>query len=222
MRHIILTTLLLCGCASGQGISLMPYEHLGEGPEEFAVCHGFGCSQATAVNLTAQQWASVTKPLAGKAKSPEAERVQIAKAIARMERAVQEATQMSADLGEAHTFEKDQHQMDCLDETINSSRYLKFFADKGFLHHHEVADPLHRGFFVDGMWPHNSAAVREKDTGGVYAIDSYYSDNGEKVHVVEKREWLAEWRPEGLEPTEAPRMAKKVPPKPARKPMRKA
>lgn len=88
--------------------------------------------------------------------------------------------------------------MDCIDETINTSMYLKFFEDAGLLKHHTVARPIHRGYFINGMWPHNSGAVQENKTGTIYAIDSYYSDNGGEVHVVDLDTWHAQWRPEGL------------------------
>ena len=215
MLRVLPFIVLLSGCGGGQGISLMPYEGLGQGPEKFAVCHGFGCSHATDVKLSEKQWSKVVRPLARKAKNPAAERANIAKAVALMEKEVQKTANLNPDLAQAQTFEKDQHQMDCLDETINTSRYIGFFADKGFLHYHEAGEPLHRGYFIDGLWPHNTASVQEKATGAVFAIDSYYSDNGKKVYVVAKQDWLNKWRPEGLKP-------RVVPPKPQRKPVRKA
>ena len=213
MRHILClwACLALSACGGGQGISLLPYQDKEESPAKFRLCHGFGCSARTWVALSEKDWDFVTRPLRRKVINAAKERAQIAEAVARMERIVQHNTGMNADIGQATTFEKDQHQMDCLDETINSSRTLAFLADDGLLRYHDVGDPVHRGYFVDGMWPHNSAAVVEKDSGAVYAIDSYYFDNGKRVDVVPLDNWLDTWRPEELRP-------KVIPPKPGRKP----
>ncbi len=215
MKKIVLLVgcLVLAGCAKGQGISLMPFEDPRAEPTNFVLCHGFGCSHRSRVHLSEAQWARAVAPLKRGAKSAAQERVNIAKSVALIEKAVQKETGLSPDLGGARTFEKDQHQMDCLDETINTSRYLAFIADSGLLKYNDAVDPIHRGYFVDGMWPHNSAAVRDNATGVIYAIDSYYSDNGGPVYVVDLDTWLDEWRPEGY--------AKDEPvPKPKRKPRR--
>lgn len=206
MKHVLIlfVVFVLSGCANGQGISLMPFEQPGANPGNFKLCHGFGCSFTTSVALSQKQWAYVLAPLKKSAKNAETERKNIAKTIARMEKAVTEAADITPDLGEAETFEKDQHQMDCLDETINTSRYLEFIEGEGLLKFHEVADPIHRGYFVDGMWPHNSATVRDLETGEIFAIDSYYFDNGVEPSIVPFKVWMAEWRPEELEASPSP------------------
>lgn len=176
----------------------MPYADPQAGPHSFLLCHGFGCSHKTRVSLTSAQWKRVTAPLRKRVKDAADERLQVTKAVARMEVAVQEASGLNPDLGQARTFENDQAQMDCLDETINTARYLEFFAAEDLLHFHELAPPVHRGYFVDGLWPHNAAALKDLKTGQIYAIDSYYSDNGAEVYAVDLDVWLDEWRPPGL------------------------
>ena len=126
------------------------------------------------------------------------ERLKIAHAIAQIEKQIIANTGMTPDRGEAHTFEADNGQMDCMDEAINTSQYLKFLEEAGVLKFNEASEPVHRGFFVDGMWPHNSGAVREKATGEIYVIDSYYFDAGHDAAVVPLRKWLDEWRPPEL------------------------
>ncbi len=204
--------LFLAACANGQGISLAPYGIERETPQNFKVCHGFGCSARTPVGLTKREWSKVTAPLRKRSKTAAAERKKIAKSVALMERVVQKKAGFNKDLGQATTFEKDQHQMDCLDETINTSRTLAFLDVGGSLRLNSVYEPIHRGYFIDGMWPHNSGAVRDNETSEIFAIDSYYSDNGGTVSVVPLSVWLDEWRPEGLRP-------RVIPPKPKRKPL---
>ena len=197
--YILVVLCMLTACAKGNGISLLPYQDPADRPEEFSVCHGFGCSYKTPVLLEEKQWHNVMAVFRRKAKTPDAERKKIAKAIARMEKHVATATAMNPDLGQARTFEKDQHQMDCIDEAVNTSLYLKFFAEAGALKFHEVHSPVHRGYFINGVYPHNAGAVRETETGEIYVVDSYYEDNGSKVHIVGLDEWLDEWRPANLQ-----------------------
>ena len=217
MKHIsfVFALFVLSACATGQGISLFPYQDKNESPYSFDLCHGFGCKSSTAITLSEKDWDRVQAPLKKKSKNAEDERKKIAKAISRMEKTVQQNSGMNADFGEARTFEKDYDQMDCLDETINTSRVLAFLDREGLIQYHSVANPVHRGYFLDGMWPHNSAAIEDKESGEVFAVDSYYFDNGEKVNIVPLKIWMDEWRPPELR-------RKIVPPTPKRKPVFKS
>jgi hypothetical protein len=191
--------LVLSACAGGQGMSMAPYEYADANPHNFVLCHGFGCSSKTRVELTKAEWKAVSAPLRRKAKTAVAERQNIAKAIGLMEKHVTVASGLKADSGQARTFEKDQAQMDCIDEAINTTHYLEFFAAQDLFKFHRVHEPVHRGYFINGVYPHNSAAVEETMTGQVYVIDSYYFDAGTPASVVPLNVWLAEWRPEGLD-----------------------
>lgn len=194
-RHHLILLLLLTACTKGQGISLRPYEDTWGTPNDFYVCHGFNCTNRTPVSLSEQEWQTALSPFRTPAKDAADERSKIAQSIGLIEKMVQQKTGMNADLGEATTFERDQDQMDCLDETINTSRYLHFIEKEGVLKFNEPADPIHRGYFVDGLWPHNSGAVMEKATEERYAIDSYYRDSGKPADIVPLDIWINNWRP---------------------------
>lgn len=198
VRATIFSLCLFLAACAGQGISLIPYQDSGASPQHFRLCHGFSCSERTNVSLSDAQWNKVLSPFKKKAKNAEFERKQIADALSLMEKEVIADTGMKSDFGEARTFEGDQSQMDCVDEAINTSLYLKFLDQAGVLKFHKAAEPVHRGFFVDGQWPHNSGAVEEIATGEKYVIDSYYFDSGVPPAVVPLDVWLAEWRPENL------------------------
>ncbi len=189
----------------------MPFENPAASPQQFMLCHGFGCSQRSKVSLSQKEWKRATNPLRKTPKTANQERKNLLKSMALIETAVQQSSGLSPDFGGARTFENDEHQMDCLDETINASQYLKFIAQEHLLKFHTVADPVHRGYFVDGMWPHNSAAIHDSKTGEIYAIDTYYSDNGGKAYAVDLDTWLNEWRPEGLKTITKPPMPQRKP-----------
>ena len=87
------------------------------------------------------------------------------------------------------------YQLDCIDETVNTSLYLRFFDEKGLLKFHTIATPARRGMFIDGSWPHNTAVVTDNKTGAQYAIDSWYGNNGDLPDIVPLQEWLDGWKP---------------------------
>ncbi|MCU7800889.1 MAG: hypothetical protein KZQ70_12275, partial [gamma proteobacterium symbiont of Lucinoma myriamae] len=60
---------------------------------------------------------------------------------------------------------------------------------------HEPMNHVNRGFFIFG-WPHSSAAMREKDTGSQYAVDSWFEDNGKRPHIIPLSQWRSGWSPE--------------------------
>ncbi len=190
----------LAGCAKGNGISMMPYNDKHDGPQAFKLCHGFSCSNKTLVELDQKQWNKVAAVFKKPAKTPASEREQIAKAVAILEVETTKAAKLNPDFGEAETFEKDQSQMDCIDEAINTTHYIEFLEEAGLLKYHDPAPPLHRGFFVDGQWPHNTGAVKENGSGEIYAIDSYYFKSGTPPAAVPIDVWLDEWRPGNLPP----------------------
>lgn len=197
---LVFAILSLSACAKGNGISMMPYSTKNDWPGEFKLCHGFSCSSKSLVTLDEEQWAKVAAVFKKPAKTPGTEREQITKAIAILEAESTKDAKLNPDFGEANTFENDQSQMDCIDEAINTTHYIEFLDEAGLLKHHDPAPPLHRGFFVDGQWPHNSAAVKENGSGEIYAIDSYYFDSGQPAAAVPIDVWLDEWRPANLPP----------------------
>ncbi len=197
MRRIfpLIAFLLLTACGNG-GMNLYPYKDDSFTRKNFAVCHGFNCYYRTAGQITDKQWAKLEKTFQPAAKTPEEERKRIGKAIGLMETYAGLSSGLNKDRAEAETFEEDRiTQMDCIDETINTDLYLSFLADAKLLKFHKPTNPVHRGYFVDGAWPHNSAAVKEIETGTVYVIDSYYPSHGKPAFVVPLKDWANFWRP---------------------------
>ena len=90
--------------------------------------------------------------------------------------------------------------MDCIDETVNTALYLILLNEKRPFRFHDLHDPVHRGYFIDGRWPHNSAAIQDKKTKEIFVIDSYYKANGRTPHIVLLDKWFAGWRPESSVP----------------------
>ena len=85
-------------------------------------------------------------------------------------------------------------QMDCIDESTNSTTYLRMLEKEGYLNHHRVVDRATRyGIFVGA--PHTTAVIQENSSQTLYAVDSWFFDNGELPVIVKLSEWRTGWRP---------------------------
>lgn len=198
MRRILLLSCLLPLAACSTGIPLQNYAPQGQPKDGFTFCSGYSCTRKVESGFTEKDWASVriifTK---SKAKDAAIERSKIAKAIAKMEGIIGAKTGTSHDLPEARGRKEDPAQMDCLDETVNTSRYLEFLAEDGLLKFHRVGLPVHRGYMIDGAWPHNTATIIEDKTAQQFVVDSFYRANGEEPYIVTAKDWLLGWKPKG-------------------------
>lgn len=164
-------------------------------PQRFSVCHGFSCAQVTEVGLNEAQWFVITSAFEKAAVTPEQEREQIAEAIAKFETVVGVLTGTSGDLAENAVSGLDlSGQMDCIDESTNTTTYLRILAKAGFLRWHRVEDRVTRGWFLFG-WPHTTAVVSERQSGQRWAVDSWFFANGHPPAVAPLEVWQHGWRP---------------------------
>lgn len=165
-------------------------------PERFSVCHGYSCAHLSQVGLKPAQWAEIRAAFHPRAESAAVERKQIRSAIAGMERFVGEITGTSADKGRNEPNDVGIHaRMDCIDESTNTTLYLTMFKRQGLIHHHEVKDRVKRGLFPF-RWPHYTAVIQERADASVWAVDSWYLDNGKPPYIVP----LSQWRSWGWSP----------------------
>ncbi len=193
---LLICVLILAGC-NNRGMNLQPYQDASFTPHNFAVCSGYSCYYRTEAKMTKSQWKRVLREFRPRAKTAEKERTQIAKAMKRIEIYAGKSSGLTEDKAKAETFEEQREtQMDCIDETINAALYLDFIHEAEILKFHEKAPPVHRGFFIDGAWPHNSAAIREKETGEIFVVDSYYRPHGKEPYILPLKTWAAFWRPD--------------------------
>lgn len=191
---LLMTTIFfLFGCATG--IDPNKYNPDKAAREDFKLCHGYSCTYKSETGFTDAEWGSVTALFP--AKDAVEERSKIGQAIATMERFSGVKTGTSADLPMAVSFKENNYQLDCIDETINTTHYVGFLQQAGLLKFHEITEPTHRGYFIDGRWPHNTAVIKEKNSGALFAVDSFYRGNGEEPYIVPRQSWLAGWKPPG-------------------------
>lgn len=174
-------------------------------PEKFVHCHGYGCKYKTDVVLTQKEWKNIEKIFHPKSKSAEQERTRIEKSIGLFEQYIGEKAGTFGDI--RGTFEKTgAYQLDCVDESTNTTVYLVLLHKKGHIHFHDIRSPSVRlPFFGGGGWPHQTAAIHDIEADIAYAVDSWFHDNGLEAHVLPLSEWKSGWKPT-------------IPPRPKRKP----
>lgn len=162
--------------------------------ERFSVCYDNGCASVAQLGLTGMQQDTIRALLGPAPADAATERERLRAAIAQIERFVGERTGTAHDKGGTFNF-VDDPQMDCIDESTNTTTYLTIFRRYGLLRHHEVEEPATRGWFILG-WPHSTAVVRETASGARWAVDSWFLDNGEPPFILPLDIWRGGWRPE--------------------------
>lgn len=161
----------------------------------FDVCHSQGCAEHAVIRLTADESQSITQVFAEPAATAEQERAAIARAIRRFEQLVGPRTGTDRDLGGTFPGAFRASQMDCIDESTNTTTYLQLLDKAGMLHWHDILKPSTRLPIPRGWWPHTSAVIRERATGTKYVVDSWFDANGKPPHIVELSVWKRGWKP---------------------------
>jgi len=164
------------------------------------------------VSLGYEEWRNITVIFSGAANmannvsDAEQERNLIAVAIGALEKIIGAKTGTSADL--AGTFHSIQGQLDCNDEAINSTTYMRLMRQNGLIKLHEIEDMRTRNFFFSG-WPHSTAVIHEIATGERYAVDSWFYDNGFPATIVPFALWKSGYIPKDSPISKGDTQAKK-------------
>ncbi len=201
LKHAALAaTLALCGCASEMHSSLNAYMAAKRLPaptvERFPHCQGYGCPTVKFIELNKTDWKKIEKAFGRKAKTAEEERNSIARTIGTFEQVVGPLTGTEND--KRGTFiQTGKGQLDCVDESTNTTIYMMMLKEKGLINFHDIEQPQVRYPIVSGRgWMHQTAVITEKETGKQYAVDSWFEDNGVNAWVVSIEGWLNGWHPD--------------------------
>lgn len=183
--------LLLSACTSAPGF-------LPDVPprwESFQVCSGYSCTLQRPVALTASEWRQIRDMMLPRARNAAEERERLARVIGRFEQLVGPRTGTAGDLaGSAQGAGGDlSGQMDCIDESRNTTTYLALLEQQGLLVHHRL-QPTARRYSLLG-YPHNTAVIRAIAEGRDYAVDSWFFGNGHDAQIVPLSVWRRGWSP---------------------------
>lgn len=163
--------------------------------EAFEVCFGGGCAEVKQVALTTEEWQKVVHLFASDAPlNATQEREKTAQAIGLLEEIIGEKTGTANDIAGTFYTGNLTGQLDCNDEAINTTTYIRLMRQAGLIKWHAVEDTRTRDFFFTG-WPHTTAVIREIETGERYAVDSWFYDNGAPATIVPFAIWKSGYRP---------------------------
>jgi hypothetical protein len=194
----LLLAALLTGCLS-HGTSLPQADRALAGvkempptPQGFTYCSDHNCEIEHPVALSESDWAEITAALAEPAADAESERAAVAESVGRFERVVGPRTGTAADPGGTGIFAP-AGDLDCVDEAVNTTRFLVMLDNAGLLRFHRAGWPVHRAF-VGNSRTHMTATLREAN-GGAWAVDSWFHRSGAPAEVVPLELWLTGWEP---------------------------
>ena len=161
-------------------------------PPIIQACSNYGCKHKVSVQLSKKGWRRLQQLFAGAASTPEQERRRIADAIALMETLVGDKTGTAADQAR-NGGTGEPGQLDCIAESLNTNRYLKLFAKKGWLKWHRVAERVKRSPWIFDV--HWSAVIEEKASGRQFTVDSWFFANGRPPYIQPLADWKAKRDP---------------------------
>lgn len=184
MRPIPLLLALLAGCAPSR--PLQPTEPLAL--DRIPVVYGFGRKHREHIDVSGAAWSTIESIFEPESDDACEERHRIRQAVAEMERIAGEQTPTHYDIGRNRFPEVSLGQMDCRDESYNTTTYLRLFQEQGLLRWHEVLVPAFRAPLVFDA--HNAAQIRDRSTNVQYVVDSWFLDNGQPPYIQEVHAWL--------------------------------
>lgn len=153
---------------------------------EFVQCFDFGCKSTREIDFNENQWAAIHRVFSPAALTEWQEKQQIRQAIALMEQYAGELTGTYQDKAGNYSGEDLPFQQDCIDESTNTSQYLMALQNRSLLHWHQVAEKKRRMVWFATHW---SAVIRQNDSQQLYAVDSWYRDNGEPPYIQKLEDW---------------------------------
>lgn len=162
--------------------------------DEVRICYNYDCAVSATVDFVAADL-GVIRQILLRSGDAAGERLAISQVIGLFEVAAGKQTPSRADKGRNVNDDGLQGRMDCIDESRNTTTYLRLLESKGWLKHHRVLDPVIRApLLLNDHW---AARIAENKTGLEYAVDSWFLDNGQLAFVAPVEEWRR-----GAEPNE--------------------
>ncbi|MCU7829079.1 MAG: hypothetical protein KZQ85_08425 [Candidatus Thiodiazotropha sp. (ex Myrtea sp. 'scaly one' KF741663)] len=153
-----------------------------------SVCYNYSCKQKAQVDLAGSEWAETVELFSDKTQSSLNERKKISKAIALMEQLTGRRLGTSNDKAK-NSGTGEPGQMDCIDESRNTTAYLKLFEENGWIKWHQTQDRAVRSpYFFNAHW---TAVIKDNESNQMYAIDSWFRENGKEPVILTLEEWMA-------------------------------
>lgn len=158
------------------------------GIDHIEICMNFSCKTKQAISISEQEWDSIANWLNPAATDAATERENIKKAIGWMEVVVGRHTPTHRDLGGdlGNPEAKFPGQLDCIDESLNTTTYLALFEQNSLLKYHKVVERAYRRAIFDQHW---AGQIESLDSGERWVIDSWFQHNGYLPYLQASDKW---------------------------------
>lgn len=163
---------------------------------EILVCSNYMCKQTYRFIPTADEASALLEPLQASQTSAGVERQNISKAVAKYENIITKRYNLPEDIPKSMAGAGQKGQLDCIDETVNTTGFLLWLEQQNALKFHKPYNPYKRGHLIDGRWPHYTATIQDIKTKDIYAVDSWFFKTGSNAQVLPIQTWLNSWSPE--------------------------
>ncbi|MEN8205914.1 MAG: hypothetical protein ABFS24_07870 [Pseudomonadota bacterium] len=155
---------------------------------DITICYNYNCNRTAHVRPAIGEWQAVLDQFKPAARSAVEEREMIRRAIAVLEHIAGKQTPTFRDRGRNPIVDDWPGQMDCIDESTNTKRYLDLLQARGLLRWHRVADRVSRApHLFDQHW---AGQIIEVETLDHYVVDSWFLDNGNLPYIQALNNWL--------------------------------
>jgi len=164
--------------------------YVGPAGGRIIACHGYGCVRRMQVSVDGAWLGRARAILQAGQGSPDAERRALGDVVRSYTAYLAASLGGKPDIpGSPPQMSGVYGQMDCLDETANTTSLLLVLEDQGLLAHHVVEYPESRGFFLDGRYPHFTAVIAEKRAGTEWAVDPWKKAPGQRPDILPLTKW---------------------------------
>ena len=156
--------------------------------DSLPVCLNFSCKTKQVIALSEEEWDSVANWLRPAAASAADERENIKRAIGWMEVIVGRHTPSHRDVA-GDLKNPGAHfpgQLDCIDESLNTTTYLTLFEENNLLRYHTVVERAYRRAIFDQHW---AGQIEEIEDGERWVVDSWFQHNGYLPYLQRAKEW---------------------------------
>ena len=177
------------------GLPALPVWSGDDVPPTFPVCYDFSCKTEQIITISQDDWQKVMQIFEVAGETPYEERLKMKQGVAMMEQIVGRYTPTFRDVAynwvdntssALNNIDKQTGQLDCIDESINTTTYLTLFEKSGMLAFHSVVQRAYRKTFFDQHW---AAQFIEHQSGEKFVLDSWFEDNGEPPILANASAW---------------------------------
>ncbi|MCG8492489.1 MAG: hypothetical protein MI743_12795 [Sneathiellales bacterium] len=154
-------------------------------------CSEHDCLTRTPISLEGKTWKKIYGLFEVSPASAAVERQLLAKAAGIYEQYAGKIAGTHKD--QARTSVNSSRQLDCIDETLNTTMLFMVLEKQGLIRFHTLAGTVGRGEAFD--WPHFALALAEKEGRQQFVLDSWFRPNGQPADILTLAEWKKGWNP---------------------------